>query len=129
MSMLINLTQRTILVVSLTMGIASQSWAGAKEDKPTRHTIRVSGSQTQAEASPRTLSLESNKTNLIVLSNTTSQDQTVSIDLVPNSILNIEQHGFIESAENHYVIGGKGEASLTIKAAKTIKLKVKVDRQ
>ncbi len=127
MSMLTNLARFTIIIFSLSLCITNLSLAASKEDKPKRHTVRISGSQTQAKISPRTLSLAPNTNNLIIFRNTTSQDQALNIKLIPSNNLKVKKNGFIESKGDRYVVDDKGEASLTIKPATAIKIKMKLE--
>tara|TARA_R110002110_G_scaffold209215_1_gene421605 strand:- start:13689 stop:14069 length:381 start_codon:yes stop_codon:yes gene_type:complete len=125
--MLTNLARFTIIIFSLSLCITNLSLAASKEDKPKRHTVRISGSQTQAKISPRTLSLAPNTNNLIIFRNTTSQDQALNIKLIPSNNLKVKKNGFIESKGDRYVVDDKGEASLTIKPATAIKIKMKLE--
>ncbi len=123
--MLTKMARCKLLLGCLALCIALPSFASTKENKPIRHTIRISGAQNKAKISPSIVSLKPNKNNLIIIRNTTSRDRGINLEFIPNINVKIEKNEFIESTGNYYLVGDKGEASLMIKPIKAVKVKVK----
>lgn len=125
--MLTKITKIFLPIICIAIFTSHPILANPKDDKPIRHTIRINGSQNNAKISPSIVSLKPNKSNLIIIRNTTSRDRGVRAELVPNITARIQGDGFVESAENYYLVDDKGEASLTIRPTKAVKLRVKLE--